>query len=331
MAFAETAVAESVDAAILAGDVFHVKRPGPVEIMCVVKAIRCIADAGIPVIYSRGNHESAAILGGEGTTLAWMAALDLPNVHVVTEPSVINLGFGTFAVLPYVSKRSVDSVDTLNERTAAASQVLADQIARMADDRYVDLPHVFVGHLTVTGAMLGSEAAMQLGWDPTVAPEAFDPYDLACLGHIHRRQVVSERAFYAGSPDVHGFDDQPAEHKGWWLHDTDADTHRFIPSRPRAFVTVQEADLDAMDAVPPGAVVRLILAEERTPAGIRDAVRLLKDAGASYVRIVAPEKRTVRRTQQAADVTPRAQMEEWLSANKYPLEPALAIAEEVMA
>src|ERR1019366_922998 len=331
MTFAETAIAEKVDAAVLAGDTWHTRAPSPGAILQVIRPVRAMAEAGIPVVIDLGNHEMASVAGGEGTTLAWLGELDLPNVYVATEGRCIHLDCGTFAVLPYVHKRSVEG-GTLPERMAAASAELAFHIAAMADFRRPGLPLVFVGHLTVTGAMLGSEAAMQLGWDATVAPEAFAPYDLACLGHIHAKQVVSERAFYAGSPDVHGFDDDDASRKGFWLHDTDANTHRFIPSHPRAFVTVPEADLVSMaESMPQGAVALLVLADERTPAGIRDAVRLLKDAGAFYVRITTPEKHTVSRTQQAVDVTPRAQMEAWLAANKYPIEPALAIAEEVMA
>src|ERR1019366_3797277 len=146
------------------------------------------------------------------------------------------------------------------------SGLLGATVLRLADMSRRGVPLIFVGHLTTTGAMLSSERAMMLGWDPVLDPVDLAGFNLACLGHIHRRQVVADNAFYAGSPDMHGFDDQPAEQKGWWLHDTNADTHRFIPSHPRAFVTAQESDLDAMaDSLPQGAVVRLILADERTP------------------------------------------------------------------
>ena len=342
MTFSRAAVLEQVDVAVIAGDLFHSRRPGPAEILLAVRAIRVLTEAGIDTVIGPGNHDGMGTIADPGShTLAWMAELALNRVHVATGPELIETPKACFAVLPYAHRRSIESTATLRERTDEASRVLEQTIndlgaRQLARGRGV--PNVFVGHLTTVSARLGSEAAMQLGWDTTVDPAVFDRFDVACLGHIHVRQVVSEKAFYAGSPDVHGFDDQPAEEKGFWLHEGDQGTpwtHRFVPSRPRAFLTIDVAEGFRQPVeIPTGAVVRLrFLDRNPSPASIRERVAFLKDAGASFVKVVVPEPERRYRGQSAelGELPIKAQMERWLEVNGHPKEPALSIAVDVIS
>jgi len=340
MTFSRAAVLEQVDVAVIAGDLFHSRRPGPAEILLAVRAIRVLTEAGIDTVIGPGNHDGMGTIADPGShTLAWMAELALNRVHVATGPELIETPKACFAVLPYAHRRSIESTATLRERTDEASRVLEQTIndlgaRQLARGRGV--PNVFVGHLTTVSARLGSEAAMQLGWDTTVDPAVFDRFDVACLGHIHVRQVVSEKAFYAGSPDVHGFDDQPAEEKGFWLHEGDQGTpwtHRFIASHPRAFQTIDLPYPEGGPGVAKGAVVRIRFATGPTPAEIRDVVDLAKAAGASFVKVVVPEPERRYRGQSAelGELPIKAQMERWLEVNGHSKEPALSIAVDVIS
>ncbi|WP_137289972.1 DNA double-strand break repair protein Mre11 [Natronorubrum halophilum] len=53
----EDAVAEDVDAVIHAGDLFHDRRPGLVDLQGTVEILRTLADAEIPFLAVVGNHE----------------------------------------------------------------------------------------------------------------------------------------------------------------------------------------------------------------------------------------------------------------------------------
>ncbi|MBZ6496352.1 DNA double-strand break repair protein Mre11 [Natrinema longum] len=54
----EDAVADDVDAVIHAGDLFHDRRPGLVDLQGTVDVLRTLADADIPFLAVVGNHES---------------------------------------------------------------------------------------------------------------------------------------------------------------------------------------------------------------------------------------------------------------------------------
>ncbi|WP_222919528.1 DNA double-strand break repair protein Mre11 [Natrinema sp. SYSU A 869] len=54
----EDAVADDVDAVIHAGDLFHDRRPGLVDLQGTVEILRTLSDADIPFLAVVGNHES---------------------------------------------------------------------------------------------------------------------------------------------------------------------------------------------------------------------------------------------------------------------------------
>ena len=54
----DDAVADDVDAVIHAGDLFHDRRPGLIDLQGTVEILRTLADANIPFLAVVGNHES---------------------------------------------------------------------------------------------------------------------------------------------------------------------------------------------------------------------------------------------------------------------------------
>lgn len=70
----ETALAEDVDAVLLAGDVLHVDRAGPPAIMLLLEQFSRLKDRGIPVYWAGGDVDSPD---------TWPRSVTLPaNVHV---------------------------------------------------------------------------------------------------------------------------------------------------------------------------------------------------------------------------------------------------------
>lgn len=298
--FVDLAVEEKVDAALIAGDLFDHRNPGPRELAIASKQVRRLSKAKIETVVGTGNHDGPLTVGNADThTLAWLDFIDLPYVHVVTKPGVFTLSSPDslqaldVAVLPYAHKRSLNTEGlSLEQRTAEASRVLAEAIAQLAEQRREGVPFVFVGHLTTTTASLGAEAAMRMGWDVTVDPSVFDRFDYAALGHIHVGQQVGERAWYAGSPDVHAFGERAADKRFLLVEAAPfvAPVVTEIPTNPRDMVVVtarqhgEAWDLDA--AISHDDIVRL----DVYPTGpldasaLRNLVDSLTAAGASFVQ-----------------------------------------------
>ena len=98
--------------------------------------------------------------------------------------------------------------DTLDGRQERFFQRIIEQLSRES------LPTVLMAHLYVSGAALnGSRQPRDIvgGSDAMALDDITDGYDYLALGHIHRRQRLSARAYYSGSPLPISFD-EPAEH-----------------------------------------------------------------------------------------------------------------------
>ena len=214
---------------VIAGDTFHTRRPSPAAMAMLAEAVARLQARGIVPVVLPGNHDGMNTIGwATSHTLRWMAALSLMGVRIVTAPLVEELatrdGSVILTAMPYPHKRAFDTDPQLAEldpqdrvleagkRVERVIEALADQAVELGGE----LPRLFAGHLSVAGAAFGTEQAMRMEWDAVVRAEVFDRFDYAALGHIHRQQQLSPRAWYAGSPDFHGFADA-GEKKGFLL------------------------------------------------------------------------------------------------------------------
>lgn len=342
--FSRMACRERVDVAVLAGDTFHTRRPGPLELKVLVEAVRRMTRNNVHVIIGPGNHDGMGSIADPDThTLGWMAALEMPLVHVYPGPTVSRVGDFVVAALPYPHKRSIESSASLRDRTTQASLVVEATIREMAD-RASDLPgpKLFVGHLSTIGARLGSEGGMMMGWDTTVDPDCLQGFDYAALGHIHVQQEVAPNAWYAGAPDLHDFSDVDRDPSFLLVDIASGDlTIRRVPTGARRIVVVaavEEAEgwPELGPDVPEGAIVRLDL-HQRTPKVPPEVVRRYVDGirsrGASWIKVnpikpaAVPRARVEMDTE--SDVLPAT--ERWLRLQDVDPEPVLAVAREVVA
>ncbi len=209
----------AVDLVILAGDVFDSATPGPACYPVLTDTLVALADAGAQVIVTSGNHDSAARLGFQSSLLR-------SGIHVVTDPAGIAQpisladAFGPVHVyaLPFLEPTLVRHLwpdatlrtqrDVLEH---ALALVRADAAAR--GGRYVVAAHCFAAGVDATP---GVEREIRQGSLDVVPLAAFDGPDYVALGHIHGRQVLSERVRYAGAPLHYSFGeaDKP---RGSWL------------------------------------------------------------------------------------------------------------------
>ncbi|MFN8448743.1 MAG: exonuclease SbcCD subunit D [Anaerolineae bacterium] len=310
----EFAKANDVDLTIFAGDAFKTRSPNPTyqrEFAWRVRDLIALA----PLVMLVGNHDVPPTML-KASSIEIYETLAIPGVWVADEYEVrvIPTKRGDVAVgaAPYpLRARILDGVKTAGMSIAETDMLLQreltvrlDQLAEEADQ--YDMPRILTGHLTVAGAVWGSERGIMLGRDVQVLPSALadERWDYVALGHIHKHQDLSAGrehvppVVYSGSLERIDFGEEDDPKGFCWVEverkRTDWKFHR-VKARP--FVTIR-ADLrksadptrQAVDEVEAydlqGAVVRVILdltpeTEARLNEGIvRDA---LLRGGTAYI------------------------------------------------
>lgn len=344
--FAEEAARLDVDLAVWSGDTFHSRRPGPTEIRQALAAIGILRRASIPVVIGTGNHDGyGTVADAESHTLAWLRDLELDGVYVMTrrEVQTVPTAHGSVKVghLPYPHKRTfAAATDDPAEQVRLASKWAEDEVTRLAEEG----TELLVAHVSVTGARLGSETAMQLGWDTTISDVVLEPFRYAALGHIHVQQEVARNAWYAGSPEYMSFGEE-GEPKGWLLVTFDslpiAPSVSSIWSSTRQLYTVDVYEDGPIDQpmLPPetgGNIIRLRLHPSGRLDGrwARRVVDAARSAGAAFVKVEvveAPQTRVSRLpASEAVDLDPLVLLGRWLELNGVPTEPAMTYGREAV-
>jgi exonuclease SbcD len=208
----ETARTESVDAILVAGDVYDRAIPSLDAVRLFSHCLEQLADLGIPTVIISGNHDSAHRLG-VGSKL-----LSRAGVHLVTDPGacadpvLLRDQNGPVAVygIPYLEPSMVHA--SLNAEgishqavlTAAMARIRSDLATRPEGTRSVVLAHAFItGSAPVETSL--SERDVSVGGVAHAGAAVFDGITYTALGHLHRPQQVTDRIHYSGSPLAYSF------------------------------------------------------------------------------------------------------------------------------
>jgi exonuclease SbcD len=346
----DAAIAAKVHVLVIAGDTFNSRRSGPDELHGVVAACRRASEAGITVIIIPGNHDGMTVIADPRThALNWLAAAGIPWVYVLTSPGLHRItlpggaALSVFA-LPYPHKRAFDALLpdlTPEERVVEIGKRVTDAIETLAI-RTQDGPFIFVGHVTVLGAKLGTEAAMRIGWDASITPEVLGRFDAAFLGHIHRMQKVAPNAWYPGAPEYIDFA-EAGQDKGFLLWDVAPGVVPevgIIPSGCRRLVNIPTTVVGGVPQTEwpaniDGAIVRhRIMALNRPdPRLVNNLITEARRRGASYVKteVKVDAPAIVREREAVAEGDTVEAVRRWLVAHEHPEEPATSIAREMIA
>lgn len=347
--FAEVAISEQVDLALIVGDLFDGRRPGPDEIRVAIRPLQALSAAKIRTLITPGNHDGmGTIADPDSHTLGWMAELEMPRVHVFTKPGTGIVLAGDVEVnvarIPFPHKRAYDVEHAeleIAERVELVSRDVEQAIAYMATLMKGPEIRLFMGHLTVAGAMLGQESAMRMGWDVMINPQVLEAFDYAALGHIHRQQEVTAKAWYSGSPAALDWDDE--EPKGFLLVDVakgKTPVVEVVPSGARRLVTIMtDAQDDQLPAGPDvtDAIVRLIvepLPGERVPSNMIAAITAAVYAeGAFYVKpeVMVSIDPTRRRVQLDPEADVIDALETWAEAKGVDPGKVVPVGRELLA
>lgn len=245
----EQCEAQSVDAVIIAGDLFDTGAPPSYARELYNQLVLRLADAGIGLLLLGGNHDSVAVLEESRALLARLGVLvvaavapAINHVHLLRkrngEPGAL------VCALPFLRPRdllSSQAGQSADEKQLALQEAIAQHysachaaaLERRSGEKLA-VPIIATGHLTTVGASQGeSVREIYVGSLEAFPTAAFPPADYIALGHIHRPQTVGgkEHIRYSGSPLPLAFD-EAGQHKEMLLIDLAADGLKNVTPLP---------------------------------------------------------------------------------------------------
>lgn len=278
----EAVRANSVDALIIAGDVFDRASPPQSAVRQFngfLQRIKTETDAAVAMI--AGNHDS-----GDRIDLSAIAAdrsrwLIRGAISAEEAPLLLSDLHGTVAIsaLPFAYEYAArDCFES--EAIDTPEDVLVAQVAAARTEVPEGARWIIVAHAFVTGGSVSeSERSLtRVGGIETVRASAFDAAHYVALGHLHRPQSVgAEHIRYSGSPLAFGFDEADSE-KSMSLIEMDAvgqvsvEVLRFKPVRRARVLRGKHAELMLSD--PSSDFIKAELTDD---APVIDGMKRLRD------------------------------------------------------
>ena len=221
----DDAIEDDVDAVVHAGDLFHDRRPGLVDILGTLEVLEALAEAGIPFLAVVGNHETKR----DAQWLDLFERLDVA-VRLGSDPTVV--GDTAFYGLDFVPRGQRDRLE------------------------YDFTPHD-ADHAALVSHGLFEPLVPDYGnveWDAeTVLDEATVEFDAMLLGDEHKpttQQVGETWVTYCGSTERTSASER--EERGYNLVTLDDDVRiarRGLDTRPFVFVDLELGGSEGIDRV----------------------------------------------------------------------------------
>lgn len=223
----ERAKEEQPDLVLVSGDIFHTGRTWSDrccdEVVMAKEIIYSLSQVAKHVVLMRGtpNHD------GEGQFQVLKEFFrETGNVHIITEPQVIQTAYADIAVIPGfdhgIFRAKFPGIGKEEE-----NEIFSEEIGKIVKGLRAMCrpgnPAILMAHYTVPGCNTESGQTMMLTqFEPIIPQEALIAagYDLVTLGHIHRPQRISTyNWFYSGAINAMNFNDEGQE-RGFWIHKT---------------------------------------------------------------------------------------------------------------
>ncbi len=274
------AVENKVDLVLFCGDAYKSREPSQTQQREFAKRINRLSTSNIPVFLLIGNHDLPNAIG-RATTTEIFDTLAVKNVYVSNHPEIYRIptssGMAQIASLPWLRRSGLLSkeetknlnFEQINQRL---QQVLTLKISDLAQKLDPALPSILAAHVWVSGAKVGSESLMTIGQEHVllVSNVAHPAFDYIALGHIHKRQVLSDNppVVYSGSLERLDFSEEEDE-KGFYVVEIEPDLETgkrqvsfdFHPVSGRRFVTIN-INVEPQDTDPTSTVLRAIGEQE---------------------------------------------------------------------
>jgi DNA repair protein SbcD/Mre11 len=209
------AVAERADAVLVSGDVYDRAQPGAEAVRLLDRTVEAFAAAGVPLVLTSGNHDSAVRLQYAGAVMARAGIHLRTSLDQVVEPVIVADVHGAVGIygIPYLLPDAVLAELQVDRSHAAVLNELVGRIRRDAQER--GLGRVIVmAHAFVTGAVASeSEREIRVGGIGDTPAGVFDGFSYVALGHLHGPQDVplsgsATVVAYSGSPLAFSFSER---------------------------------------------------------------------------------------------------------------------------
>lgn len=225
---------------LVAGDVYDRAQPRTEVVELLNDTLAQLRAAGAQVVVTSGNHDSPARLGfgaqimSHGGVHMLTAASGAARPVVFTESAAGSVSsaasqgpFSAACTDEQATRVAVYGIPYLEPRAAAPllgcapthQAVLAAVMSQIDADRRARgrITSIVMAHAFVTGAhATDSERIVDSGGLGTVSADIFARHDYTALGHIHRRQRITDTVRYSGSPVAYSFS-EAGHPKGAWL------------------------------------------------------------------------------------------------------------------
>ncbi len=282
------ATGHRVDAVVVAGDVYDRAVPPTDAVALLDQTLVRFFRAGIPVVLTSGNHDSAVRLGF-ASGLSEAAGIHLrTRVEDIARPVIIRDEHGEVGIygIPYLLPDAV-MAELGAERShasvlaAACERIRADAAARGLRRTVV------IAHALVTGGQVSeSERDIRVGGIGDAPARVLTGCSYLALGHLHGQQRVdaggTTSARYSGSPLAFSFSERD-HRKSVTLADIAGDgtvVTQLLPTpvprplrevRGRLAELLTRADGDLADLA--GAWVKAVLTDQARPVAPMERLR----------------------------------------------------------
>jgi exonuclease SbcD len=242
--------AHSVDALLIAGDIFDTGAPPSYAREQYNRFIVELRATGCALVVLGGNHDSVAMLAESKTLLAQLGTRVIPGVCEQLDEQLLVLQQrdgspgAILCGIPFIRPRDVllsQAGQSAQDKQLSLQQAIQQHyqdLYTLAEAKRVELggelPIIATGHLTTVGASASdSVREIYVGSLEAFPTSAFPPAAYIALGHIHRPQKVGglEHIRYCGSPIPLSFD-EAKQQKEVLLVDLDSSGLRQVSALP---------------------------------------------------------------------------------------------------
>lgn len=210
----ETARSESVDLAVIAGDIFDSQevRLDSKAAKLAVRSVSSLADiCPVAIIIGTSSHD------GKAAEVLGFVRGNYP-VHVATNPEQIEMAGAILTLIPQATKQFFQTSSDIRQSDQEISAAMSALFAGFGAQAEGKGPHILVYHGGISGAKVPN-GYVPIGMEIEVSTDQMmlaNP-DLGCLGHIHQAQQLGDRFFYAGPIYATKIDETGPN--GFWIHE----------------------------------------------------------------------------------------------------------------
>lgn len=203
--------AEEADAVMIAGDIFDTSVASAEAVRCWSGLVtRLCLEMKIPVIVCAGNHDGAARLASCSDLLKTAGLYVSGTFEDAFTPVVI--GDTAIYSMPYFNPSDAAALLGCRPTAAEVMKTAAERILQTADPNKCNIlaAHCFAAGAASAESDISARASEAVGGADHIPLSAFEGFDYAALGHLHKPQTVSRPESktivrYSGTPLPYSF------------------------------------------------------------------------------------------------------------------------------